>query len=101
MADPRPSDPVAQEVAQLVDCLRYRPNAVIAAQMREAADWLENLMGVAIAAKAAVRSAQDWGNQSAIDERHIYDIEQALEVAGMDMTLAELETALDEAEKSL
>jgi DNA-binding LacI/PurR family transcriptional regulator len=86
------ADPVVQKVEQLADCLRYRPNAVIAAQMREAADWLQNLLGVAVAAKAAVRSAQDWGNQIAIDEKHVCALEQALEIAGMDMTLTELET---------
>jgi hypothetical protein len=47
------SSPRGEHVASLVDCLRYRPVATTAAQMRQAADIIESQ-------QQALRIAREW-----------------------------------------
>lgn len=92
--------PTEQDLDQLIDCLLYRPGAVIAAQMREAAEALYLLRDVARAAKVLVGGSSMVLTATGVREDDLVALESALDAAGYGMTDAELEAALDEAELS-
>ena len=113
---------VIDHLDQVVDCLRYRPVATTALQMRQAADeiqrcWrehdedvdrmeraaivIERLRAVAVAAKALAQTAESLHgvlnhSQQIVSESKLTALETALAQAGYDMTDEEFERAAAE-----